>query len=126
MKRLILASMISLACTVSSYAQEKPQIQFDPLQKFHLVPAQPANPSVWGVVQGLDFPQGLPKQQPAAVIELKGSIPVQNGVCSVPLLEAHVDGHLDANDPGIAMRLGNRAAAPIPHARVPAPACQKK
>src|SRR5271170_5861036 len=98
MKRLILASMICLAFTVSSYAQERP-----PSQTFRLVPTQPVQPSVWGVVQGLDLLNGSPKQEPASVLELKGSIPVQTGpvqtgVCSVPLLEAHAN----ANDPGIA------------------------
>jgi hypothetical protein len=125
MKRLLLASIFCLAFAAVSNAQDKPQLQLIPPQKLLVFPPQPVSPSVWGVVRGLDLykDKDFRKQEPvqAREIELKGFNPAPSGVCSVPLLEAHVD----AVDPGIAIMPGNTAVA-IPQARVPAPACPKK
>jgi hypothetical protein len=119
MKKLILASIFCLAFAAGLRAQEKPQSQTIPSEKLLVFPSQPVSPSVWGVVQRLDL-QRLQPVQPRQ-IELKGVIAGQSGVCSVPLLEVHVD----TVDPGMVFNPGNRAV-PIPRAHVPAPACEKK
>jgi hypothetical protein len=101
MKRLILASILCLAFAAMLRAQETFSVDSQ------VFPLKSAAPSVWGVVQNL---QDSHKHQLA-----------NTGVCSVQLTEAH----LDVNDPGIAATLGNSAVA-IPHANVPAPACQSQ
>jgi hypothetical protein len=113
MKRLILASIFCVALAGRSHAQDKPQ-QLIPPEKLLEFP-QFVNPSSGRPVHSLDL-----SKQPR-VLELKGVPSAQSGVCSVPLLEAHAD----AIDPGIAFTPGN-TAVPIPQARVPAPACEKK
>jgi hypothetical protein len=104
MKRLILASILCLPL----FAQEKPQIELIPPEKLLEIPklVPPA------VVKNT--------QTGTVVLTLKGT-PPQVGICSVPLLEAHVD----AADPGIAYKPGN-TTVPIPQARVPAPPCPRK
>ena len=123
MKRLLLASIFCLAFAVVSHAQDKPQLQIIPPANLLEFPPKLVSTSVSGSVQGLDFGNSfqLRAQVQAIDIELKGLMALQTGLCSVPLLEAHVD----ANDPGIAVAPRN-AAVPIPQARVPAPSCQKK
>lgn len=117
MKRLILASILGPAFAIASWAQEKPP----------LLPPQIANPNAWDWNFGSAFEryrdslQSRPKQETDKVLELKGVPPVPNGVCSVPLLEAHAN----SVDPGIAFTPSN-TAVPIPQAKVPAPACNKK
>jgi hypothetical protein len=72
--------------------------------------------------QTFDLRGYLPKHTPMPPSSLELNFKVnQTGVCSVPLLEAHVD----AVDSGIAVMPGNTAVA-IPQAHVPAPACPKK
>jgi hypothetical protein len=114
MKRLIVASSFCLAFAVSSYAQDKPQLQLISPEKLLEFPKL-VNPSSGRPVHSLD----LRKQE--RVLELKGVPPAQSGVCSVPLLEVRAE----AIDPGIAFTPGSAAVA-IPQARVPAPACEKK
>ena len=114
MKRLILASIFCLPFAVGLYAQDKPQLQLISPEKLLEFPKL-VDPSSGKPVHSLDL-----WKQPR-VLELKGVAPAQSGICSVPLLEAHAD----AIDPGIAFTPGN-TAVPIPQARVPAPACQKK
>jgi hypothetical protein len=114
MKRLILSSIFCLAFALTAHAQDKPQLI--PPEKLFEFP-KPNN--MWGK----DFWKDMPKQDPmrAHVIELKGLTPAPTGICSVPLLEAHVQ----PVDPGMAFS-PQSTAVPIPQARVPAPACQKK
>lgn len=114
MKRLILASVI---CLVPAYAQDKAP-QLVPPEKLFEFPQ--VHPNVPGA-QSLDLHGYLPKR--AAV---PGSLELNlklspTGVCSVPLLEAHVD----AVDPGIAFTPSN-TAVPIPQAHLPAPPCPRK
>jgi hypothetical protein len=113
MKRVILASIFCLAFAVVSHAQDKPQLQLIPPQKLLEAPSQ----------LGQDFGKNFERlaQVQTLLVELKGLALTQSGLCSVPLLEAHVD----ATDQGIAVAAGN-AAVPIPQAHVPAPSCQKK
>ena len=106
MKRLILASVI---CLVPSYAQDKAPQLIPPEKLFEYPLVHPNTPAI----QTFDLQGSLPKR-----VTLRSSSP---GVCSVPLLEAHVD----AVDPGIAVMPSNTAVA-IPQARVPAPPCSKK
>jgi hypothetical protein len=115
MKRLILALVFCLACVVALSAQEKPQYQLIPPEKLLVFPPPSASPSVSGIVQGLDLRGRVPAS-------LNLTMKVNPGaVCSVPLLEAHVD----AVDPGIVLTPTNKSA-PVPQAHVPAPACEKK
>jgi hypothetical protein len=119
MKRLILSSIFCLAFAGVSNAQEKhqPQIIVPPEKLFEFPKVAPNAPG-----KGLDWWKELRKQDAQArVIELKGLTPAQGGVCSVPLLEAHAE----TVDPGMAFT-PQSTAVPIPQARVPAPACQKK
>jgi hypothetical protein len=107
MKRLILASAI---CLAPAYAQDKAPQLIPPEKLF-------------------EFPQVHPKTPSTQTFTFQGTVPPRRatlganstGVCSVPLLEAHVD----AVDPGIAFTPSN-TAVPIPQAHVPAPACLKK
>lgn len=115
MKRLVLASILCLAFAAGLRAQEKPQPQLNPFEKYHLFPAQPESPSVSGIVQGLDLRGRVPSSL-NLTFKLNGP-----EVCSVPLLEVHVG----TFDPGMVFNPGNRAV-PMPQARVPAPACEKK
>jgi hypothetical protein len=108
MKKLILASILCLACAADLRAQEKPQPQMNPFEKRPLLPPQPVNPNQWSLAQPREF-------------ELKGIFPGQNRVCSVPLLEARGN----AIDPGMAFTPQDKAA-PMPKPHVPAPACEKK
>ena len=108
MKRLILASIFCVACALPAFAQDK--LQLIPPEKL------------------FEFPSLLKPDaaRPRHTLDLRNRAAMppssaQSGVCSVPLLEAHVD----AVDPGIAVKPGN-TAVPIPQAHVPAPACEKK
>lgn len=107
MKRLILASTLCLAFALVLRAQEKihvlPPVQLiDPAHPFGSVPP-PLNP-------------------PSRSLSLVATLPpLRSGVCSVPLLDAHVD----AYDPGIA-RMPQAGSVPIRKAKVPAPPCVKK
>ena len=104
MKKLILASILGLPLL----AQEQPQIELIPPEKLLEIPK-------------LVPPAVVRNTQPGTVVlTLKGT-PTTTGVCSVPLLEAHVD----AVDPGIAVMPSNTTVA-IPQAHVPAPPCSKK
>jgi hypothetical protein len=114
MKKLILASIFSLAFAGGLHAQDKPQWQLISPEKLLEFPKL-VDPSSGKPAHSLD----LRKQE--RVLELKGIPPAQSGICSVPLLEAHAG----AIDPGIAFTPGNQAV-PIPKARVPAPPCEKK
>ena len=116
MKSFLLASILCLS-SVALRAQEKPQQPVAPPKNFLIFPAQGSNP---GLDLFKDFGKPVPAQTHA--IELKGFAPVQSGVCSVPLLEVHVDA---AIDPGMTFTPPSTAVA-IPQARVPAPSCQKK
>jgi hypothetical protein len=95
MKRLILASILC----ASLPAQQKPPVD-----------------------TRLVFPSNMLQQrQPVAQPQihlLKGLDFADSGICSVPLLEAHVD----TFDPGIATTPAGSPVA-IPQANVPAPAC---
>jgi hypothetical protein len=106
MKRLILASII---CLAPAYAQDKAPQLIPPEKLFEFPLVHPAAPGTQTFVLQGNVPQR---------VTLRSSSP---GVCSVPLLEAHVD----AADPGIAFTPSN-TAVPIPQAHVPAPACPKK
>lgn len=106
MKRLILASAIFL---VPAYAQDKAPQLIPPEKLFEFPQVHPTTPGT----QTFVFQGTLPQRA-----TLRSSSP---GICSVPLLEAHVD----AVDPGIAVMPSN-TAVPIPQAHVPAPACPKK
>ncbi len=119
-KRLILSSIFCLAFALSAQAQDKPQIQLISPQNLLVFPS-PLTPNVWGTVQGLDLLKGVPKHEPVKALDLRGFYIPQSGVCSVPLLEVHVE----AVDPGMVLTPRSMAVA-IPQARVPAPACQKK
>jgi hypothetical protein len=114
MKRLILASIFCLAFAGISHAQDKPQLQLISPEKLLEFPKL-VDPSSGKPAHSLDL-----GKQPR-VLELKGVAPAQTGICSVPLLEAHAG----ATDPGIAFTAGN-TVVPMPQARVPAPACEKK
>ena len=115
MKRLVLASILCLAFAAGLRAQDKPQPQLNPFEKYHLFPAQPESPSVSGIVQGLDLRGRVPS---SLNLTFKLNEPK---VCSVPLLEAHAN----AVDPGMAFAPPDKAL-PMPQAHVPAPACEKK
>jgi len=80
----------------------KPQLQLTPPEKL------------------FEFPK-LDALRTTRTLELKGFNPAPSGVCSVPLLEVHVE----MVDPGMVFTPGNTAVA-MPQAHVPAPACQKK
>lgn len=114
MKRLILASVI---CLVPSYAQDKAPQLIPPEKLFEFPLVHPNGPGP----QSFDLQGSLPKRQalPSA-LELNFKLN-QTGVCSVPLLEAHVD----AGDVGIGV-VPSDTAVPIPQAHVPAPACSKR
>ncbi|HTB11966.1 MAG TPA: hypothetical protein VK752_10355 [Bryobacteraceae bacterium] len=117
MKRLVLASIFCLAFAAVSRAQDKaqpPQIM-PPVNLKLEFPPKTAAPSVSGIVQGLDLRGKLPPNSLDLTFKVNPS-----GVCSVPLLEAHVT----TSDPGMAFTPAN-IAVPMPQARVPAPACQK-
>jgi hypothetical protein len=58
---------------------------------------------------------------PADGLTFKLNEPIPSGVCSVPLLEAHVDG---AIDPSMTVSLADRSVA-IPQVRVSAPAFEE-
>ena len=113
MKRLILASAIFL---VPAFAQDKAPQLIPPEKLFEFPLVHPTTPGT----QTFEFQGRLPKSAFPSSLELNFKVN-QTGVCSVPLLEAHVD----AVDPGIAFMPGNTAVA-IPQAHVPAPACPKK
>jgi hypothetical protein len=123
MKRLIIPSILFLSYAVAMCAQDKPRFQITAPEKLLLFPPQPVSPSVSGIVQGLDLHKDFRKLQPIQThaIELKGFYSAESEVCSVPLIEVHVD----AIDPGVAVMPRNNAVA-IPQAHVPAPACEKK
>lgn len=118
MKRLILASIICLGFVVPSHAQDKAPQLIPPQKLFEFPQVHPNMPGV----QSLDLQGNLPKRaaMPASSPELNFKLN-STGICSVPLLEAHVD----AVDPGIAVMPSNTAVA-IPQAHVPAPPCPKK
>jgi hypothetical protein len=114
MKRLILASVI---CLAPAYAQDKAPQLIPPEKLFEFPLVHPNMPST----QTFVF-QGTLPQRAALPSSLELNLKLNpTGVCSVPLLEAHVD----AVDPGIAFTPGNTAVA-MPQARVPAPPCPKK
>jgi hypothetical protein len=120
MKRLILASIFGMMFAVVASAQEKPQLQLIAPEKLLELPSL-VNPSSAKPVHGL----GLWKQElmPPSSIELTLTLnPAPSAVCSVPLIEAHVDPRMD---PRMAFKPGS-TAVPIPQARVPAPSCSKK
>ena len=117
MKRLILASIFCVACALPAFAQDK--LQLIPPEKLFEFPSL-LKPDAARPRHTLDLRNRA--AMPPSSLELTFTInPAQSGVCSVPLLEAHVD----AVDPGIAVKPGN-TAVPIPQAHVPAPACEKK
>jgi hypothetical protein len=64
-------------------------------------------------------PPNMLQQREPKIHLLKGLDFADSGICSVPLLEAHVD----TFDPGIAATPAGSPVA-IPQASVPAPACQ--
>jgi hypothetical protein len=115
MKKLILASVI---CLVPSYAQDKAPQLISPEKLFEFPLVHPNAPAT----QTFDLRGSFPKRaaMPPSSLELNFKVN-QTAVCSVPLLEAHVD----VVDPGIAVMPSNNAV-PIPQAHVPAPACPKK
>jgi hypothetical protein len=112
MKRLILASVI---CLAPAYAQDKAPQLIPPEKLFEFPLVHPNAQST----KTFDLQGSLPKSFPSS-LELNFKVN-QTGVCSVPLLEAHVD----AVDPGIAFTPSNTAVA-IPQAHLPAPPCPKK
>ena len=96
-------------------------------QTIHPPYITPANIGVWSVVQGIQkvhrhqellLPRELKVAQGMHLIQDPTAFP---GVCSVLLLEAHVD----ANDPGIATTPRDNSV-PIRQAHVPAPPCKKE
>lgn len=100
-KKLILGSIFCLALR----AQEKAP----PLAPDQLI--DPADPF------------GFMKRPPGSLaLTFKLNEPIPSGVCSMPLLEAHVNTELD---PRIAISLPDNSA-PIPQVRVPAAACAKQ
>jgi hypothetical protein len=120
MKRLILASILCLSPAMLS-AQEKPRL-VDPSVMFPpLVPSPMlTSPNLWGVIQNQQANQKHALVQPRHAYLVKGFGEYLPGVCSVPLLEAHVD----VADPGIAVTPGG-SAVPIRKAHVPAPPCKR-
>jgi len=115
-----LAILIAVVGAIALDAQERAPVQIVPPGSW-LFPQPPMNPSVGRIVQGLPL-RAMPKQVPMIPRELKlqGGTPAPRGLCSVPLLEAHVD----VNDSRIAVMPPNSTVA-IPQARVPAPPCAK-
>ncbi|HVO97388.1 MAG TPA: hypothetical protein VMT15_04945 [Bryobacteraceae bacterium] len=106
MKKLILASILCLAFATILRAQ---------------APVQPPNVGVWHVVQNIQSGHPHALLAPISVTVPKiVELTTPPGLCSVPLLEAHVD----ANDPGIAAKPKNQDVK-MPQARVPAPPCPK-
>jgi hypothetical protein len=75
----------------------------------------PANPL--GILTPSRMVFTPPKQKELAGIFLQSP---ESRICSVPLLEAHVD----ASDPGIGIKLESPSVA-IPQAKLPAPPCPK-
>lgn len=120
MKRLILASIFGLTFAAIAYPQEKPPLQLIPPEKLLEFPSL-VNPSSAKPMHSLDLRNK--ETTPPSSVELTLTLnPVQSGICSVPLIEVHVDPLID---PGMAFKPGN-TAVPIPQARVPAPPCSKK
>jgi hypothetical protein len=117
MKRLVLASIFGMMFAVVASAQVPQLIPPEKLLEFPSL----VNPSSAKPVHSL----GLWKQEmmPPSSLELTLTFnPAPSTVCSVPLIEAHVDPMID---PGMAFKPRD-TAVPIPQARVPAPSCQKK
>ena len=116
-----LAILTVIAGAIALHAQEKIPAQLFPPGSL-LAPQPPLNPSVGRIIRGLPL-NGTFSQPPIVPreIDLRGVLPPAAGVCSVPLLEAHVD----ANDPGIAAMPRN-STVPMPSVRLPAPPCGKK
>jgi hypothetical protein len=98
-----------LAFVAIASAQEKTP-QLAPPKIF-----DPANPL--GVLTSSRMGLVPRKQKELAGIVLQSAEP---RICSVPLLEAHVD----ASDPGIESKLESSSVA-IPQAKLPAPPCPK-
>jgi hypothetical protein len=96
MKRLILASILCVSLRAQVIIPGDTRQVFPPNI---LEPRQPVAPQQIHLVKGFLFEH--------------------SGLCSVPLMEAHVD----TFDPGIATTPAGSAVA-IPQANVPAPACQ--
>jgi hypothetical protein len=120
MKRLILAAIFGLLLAVIAAAQDKPQFQLIPPEKVLVFPSL-VNPDSGKPMHRLDLQQK--EMVPPSSIELTFTLNTpQSAVCSVPLIEAHVDPMID---PRMAFKPGS-AAVPIPQAHVPAPSCQKK
>jgi hypothetical protein len=111
MKHLVLASIFCL--TLSAQAPQ-------------LIQPSP-NIGVWSVVQGIQNSHQqhellVPRELKIAKgINLMKDPNEFQSVCSVPLLEAHVD----ASDPGIATTPRDNSV-PIRQAHVPAPPCKKQ
>ncbi len=109
MKKLILASIFCLLFAMVLRAQTPvvPQLA-----------NPPSNIGVWHVVQGI---QNSHRHHELLVPRLLKPMlqQNQNGVCSVPLLEAHAD----ANDPGIVAAPRDNSV-PIRRAHLPAPPCR--
>jgi hypothetical protein len=105
MKRLTLASIFCLAFAARLRAQ---------------APAEVPKNRVWQVLQGVPqhkFRAIKPQTGPEIIL---GDVRALQGVCSVPLLEAHVN----LVDPKIAIKPSGHSVA-MPQANVPAPACEK-
>jgi len=106
-KKLILASFLCLPV----FAQER------------LIPPEKLLEFPWPAIPNSGKPEHkLDLSKPLGTVELTlTGKPIPTGLCSVPLLEAHVDVY----DPGIAYKPGSKSVA-IPQARVPAPPCENK
>jgi hypothetical protein len=119
MKNPILASIFCLAFVFALHAQEK-QPAAPKLTSPFLSP--PPNIGVWPALKGKQHPLLVPPNAFTQPLKLTGKFPAaaDTGLCSVPLLEAHVD----AADPGITITLHDHSV-PIPQARVPAPSCKE-
>jgi len=118
MKRLILASIFGLLFATIASAQEK--LLLIPPEKPLEFPSL-VNPSSEKPVHSLDLFEK--EMVPPSSLELTLTLnPAPGAVCSVPLIEAHVDPRID---PGMAFKPGS-TAVPIPQAHVPAPSCSKK
>jgi hypothetical protein len=104
MKVFIFLAFVAIASAQEKTPQLAPPKIFDP-----------ANP--FGVITPSRMVFAPPKQKDLAGIFLQSPEP---RVCSVPLLDAHVD----AADPGIGIKLESSSVA-IPQAKLPAPPCPK-
>jgi hypothetical protein len=112
MKKLVLASIFSLAFALSLRAQDPP-----PAIPQLVIP--PPNIGVWHSVQGVQTLK-LPAPLLPRIVMPSGVTLMQSHVCSVPLLEANTT----ASDPGIAVEPKSHAVA-MPQANLPAPPCPK-